>query len=146
MAKNQLLAVLQRLRLPCVLIAWITCFLSDRELRIQLDGNIEEFSRLDTGIPQGSPISPILFLIYIRELFPGLAVKVLSYIDDIALVVSSTSVKKNIKILEREVAKIYQLGLAMAIGFDLAKTELLHFTTSKAAKTASLLLPDQDVV
>ena len=145
-AKNQLLAVLQRLRLPCALIAWITCFLSDRELRIQLDGNIEEFSRLDTGIPQGSPISPILFLIYIRELFPGLAVKVLSYIDDIALVVSSTSVKKNIKILEREVAKIYQLGLAMAIGFDLAKTELLHFTTSKAAKTASLLLPDQDVV
>ena len=79
-------------------------------------------------------------MIYIRDLFPSLAttVKAFSYIDDIALVVSTTSFKKNIKILEREVAKLYELGATNAIEFDLSKTELLHFSTAKAAKSASL--------
>ena len=104
-AKNQLLAILQKLRLPTSLIAWVSSFLANRELRLSFDGQLEEFSKIETGIPQGSPISPILFLIYIRDLFPSLAssVQVLSYIDDIALTTSSTSLKRNIRILEREV-------------------------------------------
>jgi len=44
-----------------------------------------------------------------------LAVKVLSYIDNIALIVLFTSLKKNVKILEREAAKLYKLGAKNAI-------------------------------
>jgi len=145
-AKNQLLASLKYLRLPGSLIAWVSCFLSNRTLRLAFDGQIEGFSRIDTGIPQGSPISPILFLIYIRDLFPQLAIKVLSYIDDIALIVSSTSLKKNVRILEREVSKMYELGAKNAIQFDLAKTELIHFTKMKLAKSTSLRLPNNEIV
>ncbi len=70
----------------------------------------------------------------------------LSYIDDIALIVSSISLKKNIKILKREAAKLYGLGAENAIQFDLGKTELIHFTRAREAKTASLILPNQAVV
>jgi hypothetical protein len=87
-------------------------------------------------------------LIYIRDLFPTLAslVKPLLYIDDIGLVVSTTSIKKNIKILKREVAKLYSLRAKNAIEFDLAKTKLIYFTTSKAAKSSSLLLLNQEEI
>jgi nicotinic acid phosphoribosyltransferase len=115
-------------------------------LRLSFDGQTEEFSTIDTGIPQGSPISPILFLIYIRDLFPSTAVKILSYIDDIALTISSTSLKKNIKILEREVTKIHQLGAVNAIQFDLDKTELIHFINSAEAKTTTLRLPNGETI
>ena len=89
-----------------------------------------------------------MFLIYIRDLFSSLAtiVKALFYIDDITLVVSTTSFKKNIKILEKEVAKLYKLRATNTIKFDLAKTELLYFSTAKKAKSASLRLPNQEVV
>ena len=145
-AKNQLLAILHKLRLPASLISWVSSFLSDRFLGLSFNGQTEQSTSINTGIPQGSPISPILFLIYIRDLFPTLAVRVLSYIDDITLSTSSTSLKKNVRILEREAAKIYALGASNAIQFDLAKTELIHFTTSKEAKTASLRLPNDEVI
>jgi hypothetical protein len=145
-ARNQLLAILQQFRLPINLISWISSFLSNRVLRLSFDGQTEEFSRIDTGIPQGSPISPILFLLYVRNLFTSTSVKFLPYIDDISLTVASTSLKRNIKILEREVAKLYELAAENAIQFDLAKTELLHFTTSKEAKVATLTLRNREIL
>jgi hypothetical protein len=72
-------------------------------------------------------------LIYIRDLFPKLAAKVLSYIDNISLTVILTSLKKNVRILQHEVAKIYSLGADNAIQFDLGKTELMYFTKTKGA-------------
>jgi retron-type reverse transcriptase len=121
-------------------------FLSNRVLRLSFDGQTEKFSKIDTGIPQGSPISPILFLIYVRNLFTSTSVKFLSYIDDFSLTVVSSSLRKNTKILEREVVKLYQLAAENAIQFDLAKTELLHFTTLKEAKVATLTLPNGEIL
>ena len=67
--KNQMLRICIRLGLPRNLIQWIASFLSDRQIALAFDTEISLMSPLEIGIPQGSPISPILFLIYIRFLF-----------------------------------------------------------------------------
>jgi len=146
-AKNQLLSILQSLRLPANLIAWVSSFLSDRQLQLAFDGQTEGFKPITTGIPQGSPTSPILFLIYIRDLFCSTAVKFFSYIDDISLSITSTSLRKNIKILESEVKTLYDIGDQNGIRFDLVKTELIHFNTSfEKASQAKLKLPNNAIV
>ena len=70
----------------------------------------------------------------------------MSYIDNIILFIVSTSLRKNIRILEREVQKLYQLGAINTIEFDLAKTELIYFIISKEASSRPLLLPNKEVV
>jgi ribonuclease HI len=145
-AKNQLLIVLKELRLPTSLIAWISSFLVDRLIKLAFNGNIEEFTSIDTGIPQGSPVSPLLFLIYIRDLFPKLSLRIFSYIDDLALIASSTSLKKNIRLLQQQANKIYRLGDQKCIAFDLDKTELIHFTSIKGSREASLVLPNKEIL
>jgi Reverse transcriptase (RNA-dependent DNA polymerase) len=144
-SKNRLIAILVDLGLPISLIHWIYSFLEDRILRLSFDNNTEEFKPIDTGIPQGSPISPILFLIYIRDLFISNSIKYLSYMDDIALIASSKSYKKNIEILQREAKSLITLGNKNHIEFDIDKTELIHFYISPKL-VLSLELPNEVVI
>jgi hypothetical protein len=140
-AKGRLLQTIRSLALPQNLIRWTRTFLEERSIRLAFDGQIEDFSEVETGVPQGSPISPILFLIYIRDLFQNLKdVYPLSYIDDIALATSSISWNNNAKVLQREVKKLTQTRQSQAIQFDLAKTELLHFAKSERAR-ANVVVP-----
>ena len=143
-AKNRLLQSLIDLKMPKSLILWIESFLSQRALKLAFDNQIEnDFASVNIGIPQGSPISPILFLIYIRELFTTCPnINQLSYIDDIALQISSTSIKKNVAILQRELQNLFIKGKDLQIEFDLKKTELIHFDSSDA----SLQLPTGDQI
>ena len=141
-AKNQLIQTLIDLNLPRSLIGWIRSFLEKRVLKLSFNSQTEEFKPIETGIPQGSPISPILFLVYIRNLFQPGQSTFLSYIDDITLTVSSTSWKKNSKTLELEASKIYELAAQNSIQFDLSKTELLYWSKAKSARKYALILPN----
>ena len=127
------------LLLPTSLILWVSSFLDDRVLRLAFDNSIEAFKSILTGIPQGSPISPILFLIYIRDLFKSANISFRSYLDDITLTTTSNSLKKNIKTLEREVKDIFDLGDKNAISFDKDKTKLIYFDNSKNKPSLKLL-------
>ncbi len=72
--------------------------------------------------------------------------KYLSYIDDIFVIVILSSFKKNAKMLEREVGRLVRAGENSAISFNIAKTELLHFSSSKIATKATLQIPNKSIV
>ena len=48
------------------LVAWTKSFLTDRKVQLVIDGHENKEREIETGIPQGSPVSPILFLVYIN--------------------------------------------------------------------------------
>jgi len=55
----------------------------------------------------------------------------MSYINDIGLVASSKSIKKNYKILKKAAIRIFEKGADNLIQFDLEKTELIHFHSKR---------------
>jgi hypothetical protein len=84
------------------------------------------------GIPQGSPISLILLLLYLHPLFDALqsAYPMLwapSYIDDIALVIHGQMHEDNTHALKAAAHIVFQWANDNAITFDDNKLELLHF-------------------
>ena len=144
MFKNKLLQIIISLLLPTSLILWVLLFLDNRVLWLAFDNSIKVFKSILTSISQGSPILPILFLIYIRDLFKLVNIKFRSYLDNISLITTSKSLKKNIKTLEREVKNIVNLGKKNTISFNINKTELIYFNNSK--NKPSLKLPNKELV
>ncbi|APA06564.1 hypothetical protein sscle_02g013340 [Sclerotinia sclerotiorum 1980 UF-70] len=110
------------------LVKWVQSFATNRYIKIRLDGEIGPKTKLECGLPQGSPISPILFMLYIAPLFwMGNPRKRFGYADDIALLETSDSLQKNCDTLQANMQEALEWGKTEGITFDPKKSELIHF-------------------
>src|SRR5690606_21062 len=129
--------------LPTQLVKWTDHFVTGRRIGLAFDGEEEDLHAVETGIPQGSPTSPILFIIYLQPLFTrlqqaGLRISTPSYIDDVGLVVQSPSVQQNVKTLTTAAAIAFNWADANAVAFDDPKSELIHFSRIRDTSRADL--------
>lgn len=67
------------------LLEWTESFLTDRSIRVVLDGTMSDEYHLNAGVPQGSVLSPTLFLIFINDLLTLTNNEVHSFADDSTL-------------------------------------------------------------
>jgi hypothetical protein len=144
---NQLLSICKELGLPIAFTQWVATFLSNRKLQLCFNGQIQEKVEIETGIPQGSPISPILFLLYIRNIcsLKTEGAYSLSYMDDFAITVTSNSAKSNCKKLEGIALELMSRAKEAAISFDISKTELIHFYSKRTTIEEGLKLGDIEI-
>src|SRR5947207_16022025 len=97
---ERLLWILKRKGLPEWIIKYVQNFMLERRTRVAFNGYESEWIQTNSGILQGSPISPILFLFFISELLEGMqnvAEKQLgfSFIDDTNIITWSDSAQEN---------------------------------------------------
>ena len=67
------------------LLSTLTDFLKLRKQRVVLNGQLSSWSNIETGVPQGSALGPLLFLIYINNLLDGLTTNARLFADDVSL-------------------------------------------------------------
>ena len=64
---------------------WIEQWLTDKRQRVIVDGEVSNWKSVLSGVPQGSVLGPILFLIYINDLDDSITSNVLKCADDTKL-------------------------------------------------------------
>ncbi|EED15832.1 reverse transcriptase, putative [Talaromyces stipitatus ATCC 10500] len=114
---------------PTNLVLWIASFATGRSVQIRLDGEIGPSTDIACGLPQGSPVSGILFMLYIASLFRlGNPKNKFGYADDAANLAISTSLATNCEALSDLLQEALNWGAAEGITFAPDKYKLLHFS------------------
>src|SRR5579872_1173883 len=142
---------MRKIGIPTCLIRWTKSFLSNRRIRFLLDGLMGNNCDLNIRVPQGSPVSPILSVIYssqaLKELSEnpiisdlGIPVVPLSYIDDFAFLVILETPKSAHEAVKDVLATAADLLEKGGQSLDLAKTDLIHFTGRCQSQEDSLTL------
>ena len=67
------------------IINWIEQWLTDRRQRVVVDVEVSSWKSVLSGVPQGSVLGPILFMVYINDLEEGITGKILKFVDDTKL-------------------------------------------------------------
>ena len=80
------------------ILALLTNYLSNRRQRVVLNGEMSDWAPILSGVPQGSVLGPLLFLIFINDLEAGIISQIKFFADDTSLY----SVVKNPEISARE--------------------------------------------
>ncbi|TKA56069.1 hypothetical protein B0A49_13695 [Cryomyces minteri] len=129
---------LQRLRergVPEVLVRWIYDFCTDRKACISANGYTSEVKMLpQSGLPQGSPLAPILFLFFNASLVQQLVRNggSMAYIDDYTAWVTGASAAENTRMLQEEVLpRLQRWERESGAVFEASKTAFIHFTRNR---------------
>jgi len=89
-ARGRLIHAVKAKKIDGDLIRWTKSFLSERTVEMVIEGNVLQSHPVEAGVPQGSPVSPILFAIHTAGLIRWVEERVqgegLSFLDDVGWV------------------------------------------------------------
>ena len=126
-----LLKKLKAIGLNKTSVAWFEAYLTDRTQLADVSGTLSPVEKVTCGVPQGSILGPMLFLIYVNDLPSAVKCKVLLYADDTALLVSGKSVLEIERSLASELQSVRNWLIDNKLSLHLGKTESILFGTKR---------------
>jgi hypothetical protein len=134
--KERLLQRLAARGIPSNLVRWIGAFCSNRRATILVNGHCSERTELEqAGLPQGSPLSPILFLFFNADLVQQKLDQnggSIAFVDDYTAWVTGHSAEANRENIQAVIDQAMDWERRSGATFESDKTVLVHFTRNSA--------------
>jgi hypothetical protein len=104
---------------------WIRNYLSDRTQYVEFDNHSSKLCSIDCGVPQGSILGPLLYLIYVNDIAHATDAKLFSFADDTSLCVSDSNSSTLFQTANTELNKLYEWFCANRLSLNANKTKYI---------------------
>ena len=131
-----LLHKLKKLKIKGKLGRWIQNFLEGRKQVVVVDRVKSTWSEIISGIPQGSVLGPILFLIYISDIGEDLIAKTLVYVDD-TKVKQKVNSEEDVESLQKELEKLDKWAKTNNMNFNGKKFQVVRYGANAELKNST---------
>ena len=108
---------------------WIRAWLSNRLQRVVINGNMSSWMSVSSGVPQGSVLGPLLFLIFINDIDNGLNSEILKFADDTKLFRKVNNSGDSVA-LQSDLDKLVDWSQRWQMSFNASKCKVLHLGQS----------------
>jgi hypothetical protein len=124
---TKLFKKLQNVGIKGDLLSWIIAFLSNRTQQVVIDSTLSDTAQVISGVPQGSVLGPILFLIYINDLPIEVThgVQCVMFADDVKIYQEIRS-HSDTESLQASLDKIISWSKQWQINLSAGKCNVLH--------------------
>ena len=123
-----LLYKLRRAGITGSLLSWFSHYLQDRKQRVVLPGASSNWSSVQAGVPQGSILGPLLFLLYINDIVEGIHASIRLFADDTSLYIIVDDPLDAAITLNSDLSRIHRWASQWLVTFNPSKSESLLFT------------------
>ena len=106
---------------------WISNFLKQRKQRVVVDGIQSDLVTVDSGVPQGTVLGPILFLLHINDLPSVISSKVRLFADD-CLVYREIKNRQDQIALQKDLNLLENWGSKWGMRFNAAKCNIMRMS------------------
>ena len=130
----KLLGKLQALGFSFRVLKWVESYLSGRTQAVRmLDSTVSSFRPLNKGVPQGSVLGPLLFILFTGDIAAGLdpGVQHIVYADDLQVYIQGRldEIKSVLQRLTINAARVADWAVENELQLNMSKTKVIVFGT-----------------
>lgn len=125
---DKLLLKLKEIGIGGKLNEWIKNWLCDRKQRVVINGVTSDWMPVTSGVPQGSVLGPVLFVIYINDIDHGLNNLISKFADDTKIGNAVLS-ERDKQSLQEDLRKISEWSVKWEMPFNINKCQILQVGT-----------------
>ena len=112
----------------CYVLNWFQDYLHDRKQRVVLNNSSSSFCNVSAGVPQGSVLGPLLFVLYINDIADKLTSLCRLFADDTSFNYSGNDGEQIKSVIDRDLKELDVWSSKWLMSFNPDKTEIMIFS------------------
>ena len=115
-------------------------YLTNRKQCVVINNCKSNFKDIEAGVPQGSRLGPLLWILYAQDIIDNLESEVLLFADDTSIFSSSKDPAETAEILNRDLARIEKWAKDWKVTFNPGKSKDMIFSNKHLSNSPLLFL------
>lgn len=127
---SKLLYLLENIGIRGTMLRWFESYLRDRKMVVKIGKSLSSYVNISTGVPQGSILGPVLYLIYTNSIADHVInSQMFTYADDTLILSSHRNLSCAVSNLQKSFNNVSKITHDLNLVINANKTKIIHFCT-----------------